>query len=84
LKQPAKSELEDVSSFFCHSEAAIAAVGIRSLLGITDCHAPSVLAMTTGTKQLDKSEFEADGMLIGGKENTNYICLKMGENDCFV
>ena len=32
-------------------------VGIRSLLGITDCHAPSVLAMTTGTKQLAKSEF---------------------------
>jgi hypothetical protein len=30
-------------------------------------------------KQLDKSEIEADGMLIGGKENTNYICLKMGK-----
>ena len=36
---------------------ALAPVGIRSLLGITDCHAPSVLAMTTGTKQLAKSEF---------------------------
>ena len=33
-------------------------VGIRFLLGITDCHAPSVLAMTTGTKHLDKSEFD--------------------------
>ena len=32
-------------------------VGIRSLLGITDCHAPSVLAMTTGTKHFDKSGF---------------------------
>ena len=44
-------------------------VGIRSLLGITDCHAPSVLAMTTGTKHLDKSEIEADGMLIGMEKN---------------